>query len=183
MEDENQIFVPPSFMAVYSDARGRLQAGADAVRERYGLCEDLASDLVEQAQTLYHVQAPSEFEILRRIHAGLSTRNKKKVAAFIDDFKVFLDGLQRGANPLPVEPEAPVTAEVVSERWPSRFTSLAVTVHTTDRLTKEQHEAFDEALYNAFKSNPLVKQGGWHEEGLHFEMGIVTVSNADATEG
>ena len=117
------------------------------------------------------------------IHAGLSTRNKKKVAAFIDDFKVFLADLQRGANPLPVEPEAPVTAEVVSERWPSRFTSLALTVHTTDRLTKEQHEAFDEALYNAFKSNPLVKQGGWHEEGLHFEMGIVTVSNADATEG
>ena len=73
MDDENQIFVPPSFMAVYSDARGRLQAGADAVLERYGLCEDLASHLVEQAQTLYHVQAPSEFEILRRIHAGLST--------------------------------------------------------------------------------------------------------------
>ena len=73
MEDENQIFVPPSFMAVYSDARGRLQAGADAVRERYGLCEDLANHLVEHAQTLYHVQAPSEAEILRRIHAGLST--------------------------------------------------------------------------------------------------------------
>lgn len=72
MEDDNQIFVPPSFMAVYSDARGRLQASAHEVRERYSLCEDLANHLVEQAQTLYHVQAPSETEILRGIHAGLS---------------------------------------------------------------------------------------------------------------
>ena len=72
MEDDNQIFVPPSFMAAYSDARGRLRASANEVRERYSLCEDLANHLVEQAQTLYHVQAPSEAEILRRMHAGLS---------------------------------------------------------------------------------------------------------------
>lgn len=71
MYDDNQIHVPPSFMAVYSDARGRLTESADAVRTRYELCEDLAGHLVEQAQTLYHVQAPSEAEILRRIHAGL----------------------------------------------------------------------------------------------------------------
>ncbi|WP_422843453.1 hypothetical protein [Acidovorax sp. M2(2025)] len=71
MYDDNQIHVPPSFMAVYSDARGRLTASANEVRTRYELCEDLAGHLVEQAQTLYHVQAPSEAEILRRIHAGL----------------------------------------------------------------------------------------------------------------
>ena len=71
MYDDNQIHVPPSFMAVHSDARGRLTASADHVRARYELCEDLAGHLVEQAQTLYHVQAPSEAEILRRIHAGL----------------------------------------------------------------------------------------------------------------
>lgn len=71
MHDDNQIFVPPSFVAVHSDARGRLRERADVVRQRYELCEDLASHLVEQAQTLYHVQAPSEAEILRRIHAGL----------------------------------------------------------------------------------------------------------------
>ena len=71
MDDDNQIHVPPSFMAVYSDARGRLTDTADAVRQRYELCEDLAGHLVEHAQTLYHVQAPSEAEILRRIHAGL----------------------------------------------------------------------------------------------------------------
>ena len=71
MDDDNQIHVPPSFMAVYSDARGRLTERADVVRTRYELCEDLAGHLVEQAQTLYHVQAPSEAEILRGIHAGL----------------------------------------------------------------------------------------------------------------
>ena len=73
MDDDNQIHVPPSFMAVYSDARGRLTEKANAVRSRYELCEDLANHLVEHAQTLYHVQAPSEAEILRRIHAGLCT--------------------------------------------------------------------------------------------------------------
>lgn len=73
MDDENQIHVPPSFMAVYTDARWRLTDRADTVRARYELCEDLAGHLVEHAQTLYHVQAPSEAEILRRIHAGLCT--------------------------------------------------------------------------------------------------------------
>lgn len=71
MSDDNQIFVPPSFIAVHSDARGRLRERAEVVRQRYELCEDLANHLVEQAQTLYHVQAPSEADILQRIHAGL----------------------------------------------------------------------------------------------------------------
>ena len=72
-EHDNQIEVPPSFMAVHTDARGRLQVTADTLRERYELCEDLACMLVEQAQTLFHVQAPSEAEVLTRIHAGLCT--------------------------------------------------------------------------------------------------------------
>ena len=73
MEDDNQIHVPPSFMAVYSDTRQRLTDKPAVVRARYELCEDLSGHLVEHAQTLYHVQAPSEAEILRRIHAGLCT--------------------------------------------------------------------------------------------------------------
>ena len=72
-EHDNQILVPPSFMAVYTNARNRLRESADVVRARYELCEDLAGHLVEHAQTLYHVQAPSETEILQRIHAGLCT--------------------------------------------------------------------------------------------------------------
>ena len=72
MSEDNQILVPPSFMAVYSDGRQRLTERGDVVRARYELCEDLACHLVEQAQTLYHVQAPSEADILLRIHAGLA---------------------------------------------------------------------------------------------------------------
>ena len=64
-EEDNQIHVPPSFLAVYADSRQRLREPASVVRNRYELCEDLAGHLVEQAQTLYHVQAPSEAEILR----------------------------------------------------------------------------------------------------------------------
>lgn len=74
MDGDNQIHVPPSFIAVYSDARGRPRERADVVRQRYELCEDLANHLVEQAQTLYHVQAPSESDILLRIHAGLCSQ-------------------------------------------------------------------------------------------------------------
>ena len=73
MHDDNQIFVPPSFMAVFTDARGRLTEKADAVRTRYELCEDLANHLVEQAQLLYHgAGAPSEGDILLGIYAGLA---------------------------------------------------------------------------------------------------------------
>ena len=72
-DNDNQIHVPPSFMAVYSDTRQRLSEKPAVVRTRYELCEDLTGHLVEHAQTLYHVQAPSEAEILRRIHAGLCT--------------------------------------------------------------------------------------------------------------
>lgn len=80
MDDDNQIHVPPSFMAVYSDARQRLTEKPAVVRTRYELCEDLAGHLVEHAQTLYHVQAPSEPEILRRIHAGLCTAESGVIA-------------------------------------------------------------------------------------------------------
>ena len=80
-EHDNQILVPPSFIALYADARGRLRESADAVHQRYELCEDLANHLVEHAQTLYHVQAPSEAEVLRRIYAGLSDRESGFTAA------------------------------------------------------------------------------------------------------
>ena len=71
MSDDNQIIVPPSFIALYSDARQRLLESADVVRARYELCEDLAGLLVDQAQTLYHTDAPSEAGILRQMHQGL----------------------------------------------------------------------------------------------------------------
>ncbi len=74
MSADSQIFIPPSFIALYTDARGRLRSTPAELATRYELCEDLANHLTEQAQRLHHGAAvPSEDEILQRIHAGLAT--------------------------------------------------------------------------------------------------------------
>jgi len=72
MSDDNQILIPPSFFAIYTDARQRLSEPIDVVRARYEICEDLANHLVGHAQIQHHTEVPVEEEILRRIHAGLS---------------------------------------------------------------------------------------------------------------
>lgn len=72
MSDDNQIHVPPSFMAVYSDPRQRLREPADVVRSRYEFCEDLACHLVEQAQTIYHSGNASEEGVLLGFYAAIS---------------------------------------------------------------------------------------------------------------
>lgn len=71
MSDDCQIHIPPSFFALYTDARQRLSAPMVSVRARYELCEDLATHLIGQAQTLHHVAVPSEDEILHRVREGL----------------------------------------------------------------------------------------------------------------
>ncbi|MDL9999106.1 hypothetical protein QTI24_10875 [Variovorax sp. J22P240] len=73
MSDDYQIDIPPSFFAVFTDARQRLSEPIAVVRERYEVCEDLANHLVQHAQILHHVEVPSEDEILRRILAGLAS--------------------------------------------------------------------------------------------------------------
>ena len=65
MDETSQIQPPPSFVEIYASRSGKLLIGKPELVARYELCEDLATHLVEQAQTLYHVQAPSEFEVLR----------------------------------------------------------------------------------------------------------------------
>lgn len=71
MEDENQIVVPPAFLALFQDRRGRLQEPPALVRERYELCEDMASSLVERALQVIH-GAPSEAGVLQAFHAALN---------------------------------------------------------------------------------------------------------------
>lgn len=72
MQDDHQIFLPPSFTALYSDTRGRLRATAAQLCARYELCEDLANHLVEQAQQLYHGPCPSEPQVLLSLHQALA---------------------------------------------------------------------------------------------------------------
>lgn len=71
MDDDNQILVPDSFIALFSDARGRLREKAPTVRERYELCEDMACTLVAQAELLYQREGPSEAGVLSGLHTAL----------------------------------------------------------------------------------------------------------------
>ena len=72
MDDDNQILVPPSFIALFQDGRGRLRTTAATLRTRYELCEDLACQLIEQAQQLLHTSAPSEPAVLSALHTALA---------------------------------------------------------------------------------------------------------------
>lgn len=71
MSDEYQIDVPPSFFALYTDARQRLTAPLRTVRERYEACEDLACHLVDHARGLLFQLGVDESDVLERCLRGL----------------------------------------------------------------------------------------------------------------
>ena len=72
MTIDNQIEIPPSFMAMYvTPGRDRPNAPQEVVVARYELCEDMACLLAEQAQTLMDKDNLSEREVLLRCHQGL----------------------------------------------------------------------------------------------------------------
>lgn len=72
MSDESQIYVPPSFVALFVDpGRVKPRAPRAEIAARYELCEDLAQQLVDHANSLLHGIGISEDEVLRRCHLGL----------------------------------------------------------------------------------------------------------------
>ena len=72
MSDENQIEIPPSFIALFVEpGRTRPSATRQAITERYEFCEALATMLVERAQTLQWQLSVPEAEVLEKLHAGL----------------------------------------------------------------------------------------------------------------
>ena len=71
MSDEYQIEVPPSFYALYTDARQRLTEPLRVVRARYEACEDLANHLVDHASTLLFQLGVTEDDVLERCLRGL----------------------------------------------------------------------------------------------------------------
>jgi hypothetical protein len=71
MSDDYQIEIPPSFYALYTDARRRLTEPLRHVRARYEACEDLANHLVEHARGAALTAGIADDEVLSRIHAGL----------------------------------------------------------------------------------------------------------------
>ena len=72
MSDENQIEIPPSFIALFVEP-GRIKPSATRaeITQRYEFCEALATMLVERAQTLQWQLGITEPDVLERLHAGL----------------------------------------------------------------------------------------------------------------
>ena len=81
MSDEYQILIPPSFEALYRDARGRLTVPRDEFRARYELCEDMAQLLVERSQETLHGLGLAEDIVLERTLAGLQSEGSGLSAA------------------------------------------------------------------------------------------------------
>lgn len=71
MSDDYQIEIPPSFQALYVDARRRLTLPLAEYRARYELCEDLAQQLVDIARDIRWRLDLHEAEVLTRCQQGL----------------------------------------------------------------------------------------------------------------
>ena len=69
--DDNQTFVPESFIALYRDDRNRLTASREVIAARYELCEDLANLLTDHCGTVHFRDGIDEATVLRRCHQGL----------------------------------------------------------------------------------------------------------------
>ncbi|MFW9616290.1 hypothetical protein [Aquabacterium sp.] len=73
MSDAYQIEIPPSFLALYSDARHRLTIPLPTLRARYELCEDLAHHLTEHCRNIHVDIGVDEQDVLARCQQGLLT--------------------------------------------------------------------------------------------------------------
>lgn len=71
MSDEYQIEIPPSFTALYSDARKRLTIPLGELRDRYEVCEDLAQHLTEHCRNIHVEIGVDEQDVLARCLKGL----------------------------------------------------------------------------------------------------------------
>ena len=73
MSDENQIVVPPSFIALFVEpGRTKPNATRETITERYEFCEALATMLVDRAQTLQWQLGVTEADVLGKIGDGLA---------------------------------------------------------------------------------------------------------------
>ena len=74
MSDDYQIDIPPSFMALYTDAgRSKPNAPREVVAARYELCEDMANMLTQTAQDMLFSLGITESDVLQRCLQGLTT--------------------------------------------------------------------------------------------------------------
>jgi hypothetical protein len=72
MNDDSQILIPDSFVALYlSPGRIKPTLPRDELAARYELCEHLSQAMVEHARAMLFGQGISEDEVLTRCHRGL----------------------------------------------------------------------------------------------------------------
>jgi hypothetical protein len=70
--DDNQIVVPPSFIALFvPPGRIRPIASREHIAQRYELCEDMAQMLTQTAQARHLDLGVTESDVLERIRRGL----------------------------------------------------------------------------------------------------------------
>lgn len=81
MDDSSQIHLPPSFIALYQAANGRLTLPRTELLARYEHCEDMTQLLTERALQLYHGGAANEEGVLSGIHAALGDAGTGLTAA------------------------------------------------------------------------------------------------------
>jgi hypothetical protein len=73
MSDDNQIIIPPSFIALFvPPGRNKPTASKAHIYERYDLCEDMANMLTEQASTKLWELGITEADVLERMERGLA---------------------------------------------------------------------------------------------------------------
>lgn len=74
MNQDSQILVPESFIALFRDARNRLTATREHLAARYELCEDLATLLTDHCRNVHWRDGVDEGEVLRRCLQGLMVK-------------------------------------------------------------------------------------------------------------
>jgi hypothetical protein len=74
VSDDNQIVIPPSFIALFvPPGRSRPNAGHAEISARYEFCEDLANLLTETASLTLWQLGITEADVLQRVQRGLLT--------------------------------------------------------------------------------------------------------------
>jgi hypothetical protein len=72
MSDESQITIPASFVGLFiPEDRMKPTASRQEIADRYEICEDLATALVDKARTVLWELGVTEHDVLVRIHRVL----------------------------------------------------------------------------------------------------------------
>ena len=81
-QEDSQVFVPESFIALYRlPGRQKLSAAKADLAQRHEFCDDLAHMLTEQAQTKLWELGVTEADVLERMLLGLGAEGSVVNAA------------------------------------------------------------------------------------------------------